>query len=787
MDALFPAPLQCLFEPKRYKVLWGGRGAGRCFARGTRVIMLDGTSKPVEDVKFGEYLLGPDSKPRRVLGTTVGNGPLFRIDQTSGGKSYTVNQNHILSLRKSHDVSYRPSRSTNGGTGTIQRRYPNEPDIVSVSVENYQKKSPKWKSYFFGYKAGFVDFGFENETLPIDPYFLGMWLGDGTSRELRLTVHRDDWEIIKYCEDYVARFDLGVSVCSKEGVYAYDVGFPKRTNVLKNELWQVFKRLGLDNDKHIPYQYLVAGEDARLAMLAGLIDSDGYMNNNGYEFCNTNKELALGAKHLADFLGFKTSLRIKTPNGRDRISTAYLVSINGDTWRIPSILPRKQIKESQVKKNKDFLLMGIKVVPVGEGDFFGFELDGDHLFMLEDGTVTHNSWGIARALLLRGTELPLRILCVRELQNSISESVHKLLSDQIVALGLEGFYEIQVGKIIGKNGTSFAFEGIKNNTTKIKSYEGIDICWAEEAIKMSRASWGILIPTIRKESSEIWMSFNPELDTDYTYQRFVLQADAATSSVVKMTWRDNPWFPDVLQVEMEGDRKRDYDYYLNVWEGHCVQMLEGAVYAKELRRATEDGRIGLVGYDREVPVDCYWDLGRADNTAIWFAQRVAMQFRVLAYFEDSGEDITYFLRELQRRGYVYGTMHLPHDARAKRLGSKRTIEELVRQAGYRVNVVPKLSITDGINAARIVFPNCWFDEKECADGLNSLRHYRYRVTDGHLSNEPLHDWASDGADAFRYLAVAIKSPRERGGIVERMAREVKSRFVDSAPGLGWMS
>src|SRR5258708_18969379 len=141
--------------------------------------------------------------------------------------------------------------------------------------------------------------------------------------------------------------------------------------------------------------------------------------------------------------------------------------------------------------------------------------------VLYGGRGAGRSWGCARALLLMGQMRTIRVLCCRELQNSITESVHRVLSDHIESMGLGAFYEIQVAKIIGKNGTTFSFEGIKNNHTKIKSYEGIDYCWVEEADKVSKASWGILIPTIRKNGSEIWLTFNPELETDYTFQRFV--------------------------------------------------------------------------------------------------------------------------------------------------------------------------------------------------------------------------------------------------------------------------
>lgn len=438
------------------------------------------------------------------------------------------------------------------------------------------------------------------------------------------------------------------------------------------------------------------------------------------------------------------------------------------------------------------------------------------------------SWGLARALLLEGVKRSLRVLCAREFQNSISESVHKILSDQISLLGLDSLYKVEVARIYGPNGTYFAFEGIKNNTNRIKSYEGLDVCWVEEANKVSRASWGILIPTIRKEGSEIWMSFNPELEEDYTYRRFVIEAGAGGQQmyedpvcfVVKMTWRDNPWFPEVLREEMERDRKRDPDYYLNVWEGNCLQVLDGAIYARELRRAQSEGRICQVPYFAESPVDVFFDLGRADNTAMWAAQHVAMQYRILRYYSASGSishsgdrrlnaipmddpsgGINHFLREIQSWGYVIGQIFLPHDAKAKRLGSHRSIEEMVRSAGFKVRVLPKLSVVDGVNAARTIFPNCYFDEVGCEDGLYALRHYRYRVKDGQLSNEPLHDWASDGADAWRYLAQGFREPSERGGVAARLAdlvlqrrkkREEEMEFSGrpgggrESTGLGWL-
>ena len=367
------------------------------------------------------------------------------------------------------------------------------------------------------------------------------------------------------------------------------------------------------------------------------------------------------------------------------------------------------------------------------------------------------SHGVARALLLQGMEKPLRILCCREMQNSIRDSVHRLLSDQITLMGLEDFYSIEVAEIKGINGTLFSFVGLRHNVSGVRSFEGIDVAWCEEAQVISKASWGVLIPTVRKPDSRIIVTFNPELDTDATYQMFVVNPPP-DSIVVKINYDDNPWFPEVLQREMEYLKETDPDAYLTTWLGHCRQTLDGAIYAREIRRATEDGRITRVPYDATKPVHCFYDLGWADNTSIWFAQIIGFEYHIIDYLEGSQQPLTYYLQELQARGYVYGFDWLPHDGQSKQLGTGRSVEEMMRAAGRQVRIVPRLSVMDGINAARTVFANCWFDAEKCADGLQCLRRYRYDVDSetGQLSKVPLHDAASHGADAFRYLSLGLQ-------------------------------
>jgi len=387
------------------------------------------------------------------------------------------------------------------------------------------------------------------------------------------------------------------------------------------------------------------------------------------------------------------------------------------------------------------------------------------------------SWGIARALLIKGAKEPIRILCAREYQTSIKDSVHKLLCDQIEALGLHSFYEITQASIRGANGTEFAFAGLKNNISNIKSFEGVDVCWVEEAQTVSRLSWNVLIPTIRKEKSEIWVSFNPELETDETYQRFVVNPPDDCIQI-KVNWSDNPWFPETLRLEKDSLKQRDEESYNQVWEGLCRQTVDGAIFAKEMQQAEKDGRICRVPFDATKPVHAVFDLGWSDSTAIWFLQFVGMETRLIRYIEDSQKTISYYLATMQTYGYHYDKVWLPHDAENKTLAaSGRSIDDIVRAAGYKTEILPRVPVVDSINAARTIFPNCYFDREHAADGLACLRHYRYEVDPdtGQFSRNPLHDHYSHGADAFRYIGLMIREPHKR-----------KPKLVAEAAG-SWMN
>ncbi len=392
------------------------------------------------------------------------------------------------------------------------------------------------------------------------------------------------------------------------------------------------------------------------------------------------------------------------------------------------------------------------------------------------------SLGFGRALLIQGSKKPLRIVCVRETQESIADSVHQVLEDQIKEIGLQSRYTVLKSTIVSKKfasdaRTEFLFKGLRYDPDTIKSLESADICWVEEGQSISKESFRVLIPTMRKEriengqsvSSEIWVSFNPKFATDEVYRMFVANRPPEFlngkpwAKVVKIDWRDNPWFPSVLKQEMEEMKARDYDEYLHVYEGHTRSTVEGAIYKAEITRAEQQGRITQVPYDPSKPVDTFWDLGYGDMVSIWFAQIVGMQWRVLDYYENTHQAIDFYLKVLQGKEYVYGTCVLPWDGGAKNLGSGRSIEELIRAKGFKARVLPQARVADGINAVRTIFPNLWFDSEKCQDGLNGLRQYQWgpptnakRPDLQTEKREPLHNAASHPADSLRSLAMSIK-------------------------------
>ena len=369
------------------------------------------------------------------------------------------------------------------------------------------------------------------------------------------------------------------------------------------------------------------------------------------------------------------------------------------------------------------------------------------------------SWAIAQLLVLQAYRERTRILCAREIQKSVQDSVLQLLADTIERMKLSAFFDIQKTQIIGNNGSRFTFEGLRSNISKIKSMEGINRVWVEEAEKVTSSSWDTLIPTIRAPGSEIWISFNAQDLLDPTYQRFVV-SPPPDSYVCRVNFSDNPWFPPELEKERLHLKKFDKALYKHIWMGEPLENQKGAYYARQIEAAREDGRITRVPIDPVLPVNSFWDLGIADSTSIWLVQRAGMELRIIGYYENAGEGLQHYINWLHdfrdTHSITYGDHWAPHDIKVRELTTGKSRKEQARKMGIVFRVVPNLPIMDGIEAARRILPRCYFDADRCADGLRALSYYRCEYDEDKriYKDRPLHDWSSHGADSWRYMAVA---------------------------------
>ncbi len=372
------------------------------------------------------------------------------------------------------------------------------------------------------------------------------------------------------------------------------------------------------------------------------------------------------------------------------------------------------------------------------------------------GRGSGKSWEFARALLKMGSKTPLRVLCTREVQKSIKDSVHKLLSDQVAKLKLDSHYDILNNEIRGANGSLFIFSGLSDQTAEsIKSFEGIDVCWVEEAQAVTKRSWDILIPTIRKDGSEIWISYNPELETDETHQRFAINPPDNCISVL-VNHSDNPWFPEVLELERLRCQFVDPKNYDNIWEGRCKPAVEGAIYYDEMEALQLKGGVCHVPHDPRLKIHVVFDLGWNDAMAIALCQKTPYDMRVIEYIEDSHKTLAHYSNMLRERypDAYWGKLFLPHDGKHKDYKSGLSAGEILDDLGWDVDYTDNISIEDGIKNVRMSLPRMVFNKASTERLIECLKRYKRNIvsTTGE-AGKPCHDEYSHGADCLRYVCL----------------------------------
>jgi len=360
-----------------------------------------------------------------------------------------------------------------------------------------------------------------------------------------------------------------------------------------------------------------------------------------------------------------------------------------------------------------------------------------------------------------------QILCGREFQNSLSDSSFAEVKAAIMEVPwLAKHFDIGANYIRTHDGNIyFTFIGLRRNLDSVKGQARIHLCWLDEAENLSGMAYEKLIPTVREHDSSIWVTYNPESKESSTYKRFI-EKKPDDCIVVECNWRDNPWFPEVLEKERQEDLKKRPEAYDHIWEGDFLTHNEGAYYAIEFRNIKAESRIAYVPYEPSVGVITSWDLGMNDSTSIFFFQVVGAEIRVIDYYENSGMALDHYSHILQSKPYTYIEHILPHDVRVKELGTGKSRYEMLDSLGVKnITIAPQLRVDDGIAAVRSILPRCWFDAEKVERGIDCLRQYHRDWDESNKTwrGRPAHDWASHGADAFRYFAVGHTNKTDSWG------------------------
>jgi phage terminase large subunit len=363
-------------------------------------------------------------------------------------------------------------------------------------------------------------------------------------------------------------------------------------------------------------------------------------------------------------------------------------------------------------------------------------------------------------------------VCIREKQKTLQDSAKRLIESKVSALNVGDQFGVFHDRIETPGDGVIIFQGMQDHTAEsIKSLEGFRIAWIEEAQSLSHRSLALLRPTIRAEGSELWANWNPRRKSD-AIDDFFRNRQPPNSVVVRANWRDNPWFPTVLEDGRQLDLQLYPDRYDHIWEGEYAKAFEGAYFAAGLAQARAQGRIGRVSADPLLPLKAFFDLGgagaHADAMAIWIVQFVAREIRVLDYIEGVGQVLAYYLNEMRKRGYQQALCVLPHDGTKSNAITGKRYKDHFADAAFETEVIPNQgagAATMRIEAVRRILPRCWFSEAATEGGRDALGYYHERRDEArNVGLGPEHDWSSHAADAFGLMAVCYEEPtvkRER--------------------------
>ena len=397
--------------------------------------------------------------------------------------------------------------------------------------------------------------------------------------------------------------------------------------------------------------------------------------------------------------------------------------------------------------------------PIAE---WALQLDPKYRYIfIRGGRSSGKSHEVAGYLVKRSMrEENLKIVGLREFQNSIDKSSKALVDDKINGFGLRDFYDSVRAEIRKKeDGGQFYFQGMNDLTAdNIKSLEGYNVAWFEEAQNITRNTLKVLRPTIREHGSQIIFTWNPKFPDDAIEEFCNDMRGEPDVLVLHVNYTDNPFLSDAVIREIDIDKRKNPDDFGHVWLGEYDTSFHGHYYAKLLDDAANEGRITNVPRKTGVDIITAWDLGRSDSTCIWVAQRVGLEWRIIDYKEGNFIDLDEYASWIKENGY--NDKHfLPHDGKHERLGMKGSIRSQLSGMGLKnIEVLSVSSIEATRKLAKSLIKEAWFDKEKCKDGISALRRERAERNEKTGGWKEIHE--QDGAAAFRYLAQAMETKEQ---------------------------
>lgn len=759
-------------------LITGGRG---CEDPDTEVIMSDLTIRRIKDVKVGEYVMGDDGTPRKVLNTVSGRSMMYKVHQANA-EDYIVNDSHVLCLKK-RKSSMLPYGLTKKGTPRRPNgRYPQYPEYSEIPIFEYMAKSSRFRTNFSGYKSGSIPY--KEAEVPVSPYYLGLWLGDGNSHNQNIT--NPDIEVREFLRNYSR--ELGLCYYEKEQPGCYYIRMSKRPKDATNILLEKLRSLSVINSKHVPQSYISNSESVRLELLAGIIDTDGTYDPRGeYEITQKSKYLAKQIKFVADTLGFRTKLSEK----RARIGTKdcgiyYRLNISGDISRIPCKVKRKKASEAHYE-NRSWLVSSLNIEQLGEGEYFGFQLDGNHRYLHADGTVMRNSGKsfsastfIERLTFELGFDeetakkVAHQILYTRYTMVSANISVIPEFMEKIEADGTGRYFHTTKTDVVNKmTGSHIMFRGLMtssgNQTAKLKSIHGITTFVVDEAEEwVSEKEFETIMYSIRQKNlrNRIIVIMNPTDSNHFIYQKYIKDThriemyDGVPVQIsthpnvlhIHTSYLDNlQYLSEQFISEAKLMKQKNPEKYAHIFMGQWADVAEGAIFKKW-------------GVVKEFPDDCR-KVGRGLDFGYMQDPSACVKCGIKEYpdgidlyideqFYAPGMLSSDLVRELRKDpAFVWADSADP-----------RLIDEIALGGIIIYNVIKGPgSIIAGIDKM-LTFRNIFVTERS-TNLQNELRNYTWeKDRDGNFTNQPV-DAYNHLIDAARYYVLGcilgkyVKTPK----------------------------